>query len=557
MSTCFRKMKPALLLIVSWFLAGHRSPGQNFTEILGRPADSSITMSILFDQAADVYWEYGTSLGIYSLFTPYFIAKKDTALEAVFIHLVPDTRYYYRTRYRPFGTSGSYLAGAEHTFNTQRRVGSTYTFAIEADPHMDTNSAPDAYSLTLQNMLAKNPDFLVDLGDNFMSEKLPVKEQADITSRHLLYRQYYGLVCHSSPLFLVIGNHEGELGWLNDGAPDCLPVMAANTRKMYYPNPYPDGFYSGNNRVENYTGLNENYYAWEWGDALFVVIDPYWYTTKKPGWGWTLGIDQYNWFRDVLATSKSKYKFVFCHHLLGGNGDQARGGTEYADFYEMGGYNADSTWGFNQNRPGWDKPVHALMKDYHVNIFFHGHDHFYGKQEKDGIIYLEVPQPSCKNINANLAAKYGYFNGTFINGRGYVLVTVSGSEVKVDYFKTYLPAEEDANHKNAELAHTFKVNSNTAVKDNNRIPFFMGQNFPNPFNWQTTIGYEIEKQGQVELSVFDVYGREITTLVKQFQPPGHYNVNFDPAEFSATSGIYYCEISVDSYSKTMKMIYLK
>jgi hypothetical protein len=40
------------------------------------------------------------------------------------------------------------------------------------------------------------------------------------------------------------------------------------------------------------------------------------------------------------------------------------------------------------------------MLENKVNIYFHGHDHFYGKQEKDGMIYQEVPQPSAKNIKS-------------------------------------------------------------------------------------------------------------------------------------------------------------
>ena len=58
--------------------------------------------------------------------------------------------------------------------------------------------------------------------------------------------------------------------------------MGRNTRKTYFPNPQPDGFYSGNTAVEKFVGLRENYYAWTLGNALFVVLDPYWYMSKSP-----------------------------------------------------------------------------------------------------------------------------------------------------------------------------------------------------------------------------------------------------------------------------------
>jgi hypothetical protein len=107
-------------------------------------------------------------------------------------------------------------------------------------------------------------------------------------------------VCHSVPLYLILGNHEGEVGWGLDGTANNLAVMASNTRKLYYPNPLPNNFYSGNTEEEPFVGLRENYYAFEWGDALFVVLDPFWYTLKKPDWGWTLGPEQYNWFSKTL-----------------------------------------------------------------------------------------------------------------------------------------------------------------------------------------------------------------------------------------------------------------
>jgi hypothetical protein len=429
-----------------------------FTEILGRPTNSSVTMNILFDQQIDVYWEYGTASGNYNITTPTFPVAKDAPLKVDFTNLTAGTKYYYRTRYRPAGSNSAFQSGPEHSFYTQRPAGTEFVFAIEADPHLDENSDTAAYSLTLKNILAKNPDFLLDLGDTFFSEKQPVVNQDIITARHVLYRPFFGKVCHSSPLYLVSGNHEGESGWLLNGSSTSVPVMAANTRKLYYPNPLQNAFYSGNTKSESFVGLRENYYSWEWGDALFIVLDPYWYTVMKPDWGWTLGADQYNWFKNVITTSRARYKFVFCHQLVGGNGKDARGGSEYAGFFEMGGNNADSSWGFDTNRPGWGKPIHTLMKENGATIFFHGHDHFYGKQDKDGIVYQEVPQPSNKSITNMSAAQYGYVDGILLPGRGFLLVTVSSSNVKVEYVGTYLPGEENAVRKNSSVITSYTIN---------------------------------------------------------------------------------------------------
>ncbi len=553
-------MKNSVGFVFFLILMSHRLTGQNFTEVLGRPTNTAVTMSILFDQQQDVYWEYGTSPGTYNHTTATMTVMKDSCYEVDFTNLDNNTKYYYRTRYRTTGTSVPFSASPEHTFHTQRLPGSTFSFAVEADPHLDTNSNPAAYSLTLQNVLSAQPDFLLDLGDIFMSEKQPVINQAVITSRHLLYRPYFGATCHSVPLFLVIGNHEGENGWQLTGLPTSLPVMAANTRKYYYPNPFPNAFYTGNTKVENFVGLRENYYSWQWGDALFIVLDPYWYTTAKPDWGWTLGVEQYNWFKNVITTSQAKFKFVFCHQLIGGYGNDGRGGSEFAGFFENGGENSDSTWGFDAHRPGWGKSVHTLMVENHASIFFHGHDHCYAKQDKDGLVYQEVPQPSSKNITNFTGSQYGYVNGILMPSRGYILVTVTDSTAKVDYIKTFLPNELTGGHTNGEVAYSYTLRSTvTAVEDHNEegASFQLEQNFPNPFNSTTSIRYRTQVAGNVLITVSDMFGRTVKTLVNQYQLPGTYTVSLSSEQLPREGGICYCRMIAGQYSKTLKMVYIK
>ena len=553
-------MKHSVVFSLVFLMMSHLLVAQTFTEILGRPTNSSVTMSILFDQQVEVYWEYGTSPGAYNQSTAGVTIKKDSCREVDFVNLNSGSKYYYRTRYRPSGSSAAYSASPEHTFHTQRSAGSGFSFAVEADPHLDTNCNFSSYSLTLQNVLGKSPDFLLDLGDTFMSEKQQGVNQTIITNRHLLYRPYFGATCHSVPLFLVIGNHEGENGWLLDGTPNSLPVMAANTRKLYYPNPFPNSFYSGNTKVENFVGLRENYYSWEWGNALFIVLDPYWYTSTKPDWGWTLGQNQYNWYRNVITTSHAKFKFVFCHQLVGGYGNDGRGGSEYAGFFENGGENADSTWGFDTYRPGWGQSVHNLMVENNASIYFHGHDHCYAKQDKDGIVYQEVPQPSSKNITNFTGSQYGYVHGVLMPSRGFLYITVTDSTAKVDYIKTYLPNEATGGHTNGEVAYSYTIKpSVTAVneKSGNDPLFQLEQNHPNPFGSGTAIRYTIQEAGMVRIMVYDMLGRETGTLVNMNQQPGTYTVSLGSDKLTSGRGIYYCRMIAGNDSKTIKMVYVQ
>ncbi|MDD4554779.1 MAG: metallophosphoesterase [Bacteroidales bacterium] len=531
------------------------SYGQDFTEILGRPEVTSVTLSLLAGQSSEFYWEYGTSPGHYPQQTDHIAAVKDVPAEVIFTDLMPDTRYYYRSRSRAAGSTGAFLAGPERSFHTCRSVGSAFSFAVEADPHLDTNSNPDAYLLTLQNIGDQQPDFMFDLGDTFMSEKLSKKTQEEVTARHVLYRPYFGSVCHSVPLYLVLGNHEGEQGWKLDGTSGSLPVMAANTRMRYYPNPLPDSFYSGNEKPEEFVGLRQNYYAMEWGDALFIVLDPYWYTTVKPGWGWTLGPEQYQWFSEVLAGSNARFRFVFCHQLVGGNGNDARGGAEYADFFELGGKNSDFTWGFDDNRPGWGRSIHQLMVDHHVNVFFHGHDHCYAKQDKDGVVYQEIPQPSARNISNFTGAQYGYVNGTFFPNRGFLLVTISDTTAKVEYIRTYLPSEEDATRKNGDVSHSYTLRSNVSGIGQDDTKTTLSVNLrcsPNPVSGNATLSFEVRQACRVQVCINEIFGKKIRVLVDKYLDKGRYSFSLSRSELP--SGLCLCRLITDVGSETIKLV---
>ncbi len=85
--------------------------------------------------------------------------------------------------------------------------------------------------------------------------------------------------------------------------------------------------------------------------------------------------------------------------------------------------------------------------------------------------------------------------------------------------------------------------------------FKLYQNFPNPFNPETTIKYTIKDIGLVTLKVYDILGNEVATLVNEVKQPGNYKVPFSAG--SLASGVYFYNIITESYSKTLKMVILK
>jgi hypothetical protein len=85
--------------------------------------------------------------------------------------------------------------------------------------------------------------------------------------------------------------------------------------------------------------------------------------------------------------------------------------------------------------------------------------------------------------------------------------------------------------------------------------YYLTQNYPNPFNPQTTISFGLPKTGQVRLSVYDLQGRRVATLVDGERAAGVHRVTFDGS--SLASGIYLTHMSADGFAQTRKMILVK
>ena len=424
-------------------------PTHPYDVILGRPTSNSITFSLLAYADQTLSISYGTESGNYTSQTEPITLKASTPQTFQLSNLQPSTEYFY-----------SINDGIENTFHTARPVGSTFTFTIQADSHLDSNVSAQVYLQTLANQRADNPDFVIDLGDTFMTDKY--KPYTDAAPQYLAQRYLFGQLADTAPLFLVLGNHDGE------GAPrgkdaEAMSIWSAQLRTQYFPNPVPNEFYSGNVTPHSTVGDLQNYYAFTWGDALFIVLDPYWYTNSAPSkdqaadlWNPTLGEEQYQWLKSTLETSNAKWKFVFIHQLIGGLEKDGRGGVEVAPYHEWGGLNPDGSYGFDENRPGWESPIHQLLTTHNVTAVFHGHDHLFVHQELDGIVYQEVPQPgSARPNNTNSAADYGYVNGTILGAPGHLRLTVTPEQVTVDYVRSYV--EEKPNQKNGQVDFSYTI----------------------------------------------------------------------------------------------------
>lgn len=451
----------------------------SMTQVLGRPTDHSIVVNVLAPNDLEAYVEYGTNSKKYGAKTVVSKAKSKTPFEISIDKLKPNSRYYYRLRYRVPG-NGSYAAATEYSFQTQRPPGSSFIFDVQADSHPErVKNMFDAmlYARTMAEVRKEHPDFYVTLGDDFSIDQLQVKVTPPVVSQvYINQRQFLGMDGSSAPVFLVNGGHEQGAMYLLNGTPDNPAVWAGNSRNRYYPLPAPDGFYSGDAEPVEFIGMLRDYYAWTWGDALFITLDPYWHSKvpvdtvmgeaggggKKKGgprtrdmWEITHGEAQYRWLKQTLEQSKAKYKFIFAHHVLG----TGRGGVDMSDLYEWGGKNNRGEWEFDKKRPGWELPIHQLMAKYGVSIFFQGHDHIFVRQERDGVVYQETPNPANPFYDHSGPQDFreAYKSGDYLPASGHLRVSVSPEMAKVDYIRSWMPKDETAEHKQGEVAFSYTV----------------------------------------------------------------------------------------------------
>ena len=408
-------------------------------ELVGRVTHHSATVYLHSLIDTETYIAYGYP-GSQVNSTPIQDVPAETRIEHVIPGLDENRQYYYRLYYK--GSGGDAF-----------EEGEPFTFSVVSDEHIHETyirpqdyRAQSLYKRTLKNIARievgqpndiEIPDFMISLGDFAHPESNRGRDAVNLkeaTERYLIQREYIDSICHSIPFYLCLGNHEGELGWLLSEvpSPDDFPVMCTKARKAVIPNPRPNAFYDGNR--ETYPGViqgyREDFYAWAWGDALFIVLDPFWYTREKPygsgtnldGWNWTLGKDQYEWLHAVLN-------------------DPAYG---------------DVTWKFVFNQPegkriGWEHgPVHQMLADAGVSMVFHGHDHLFVWQDEDldGIVYLECPRPCDADYGYGfsedrfITGYYQYAPGDRLPNSGHIQVTVDGANsVTVRYIRSFLAGD--------------------------------------------------------------------------------------------------------------------
>jgi 3',5'-cyclic AMP phosphodiesterase CpdA len=264
-----------------------------------------------------------------------------------------------------------------------------------------------------------SPDFIVHLGDMLDFHKYgfndPPPDGSITRAAYLNYRSLLGDSIARAAHFPTIGNWEGENGTYT--ADEIARSM--QQRWLYVPAPEPTTYPESGSP-------NQDYYAFTWGDALFIVLNVMTYTPTEhllgsnPGLpdDWTLGPAQLAWLGSTLAAATAKWRFLLIHHTVGG-----KAGDDSNSAYGRGGGQAAYV--------GEQAQVHQWMLQYGAQIFFYGHDHVFADMTVDGIHYTLPGNAGA--IWKFSSAETGYAQSWLEHG--WTRVDVSPAQVHVQFIK--------------------------------------------------------------------------------------------------------------------------
>jgi hypothetical protein len=316
------------------------------------------------------------------------------------------------------------------------------------------------------------------------------------------------------PWYYVIGNHDFEtIADFDECKNNIFPTLPGIV------NSGPAGS----------VGTN---YSWDYGNAHFVSVNAYWDGTTNPGadhaTSGDIPVPLRTWIDADLAASSQPHKFVFVHE------------PAYPEVRHIG----DS---LDANETNRDAFVTTLDNN-GTEALFVGHDHYYHHD-------VASEYPLLGNVHQVDA---GQVQGPGSGGDGstIIYVLVDGDMTTYKVFRsttgTFTLFEEwtIGGPLPLILAETKSVPARYSLSDN----------YPNPFNPSTTIKFTMPTSGRVKLSIFDLQGRLISTLVDEVYSVGRHEVIWkgrDNSNRSVSSGTYFYRITTKGFVETKKMLLLK
>jgi hypothetical protein len=248
-----------------------------------------------------------------------------------------------------------------------------------------------------------------------------------------------------------------------------------------------------------------------------------------------------------------------------------------------GGYSYNSWWNYIQGRYTDDSPLEITL------------DGVFGDDSREGILNITIEATNFiewSNIKVRIALIESNIYWHSPNGTDWhhqtmrdMIPSVAGTPIDISQGDTLELSQDftcpsplvprncqlvvfvqsDNGKEVLQTAQVWLDNLDDPVSvddDITGIPsrFELAQNYPNPFNTRTAIDYIIEKRNWVELSIYDLNGRKVTTLVNAIQESGHHQAIWDGTDRDGnelSSGVYFYRLVSGSESIGRRMVLLK
>ena len=443
-------------------------------ELLGKPTNNSITINVIPASAIQYYYRYGTSAGNYTGQSATVDATAGQPSELTITGLSANTKYYYQMVYDGDGsvTDGDFETRTEHSFQTARAKGNSFVFSVTSDWHGNGTAV-------WTDILGEASDFDVDLGDTFMIDGAGVADAPSTTpTRTCADPPSWARSAFPAPSSWRPATMRTKRAgtWMTRRSVSAWPASRPARRSSPRPptaasTPATPTRWRGIDEATYGDELREDYYAWTWGDALFVVIDEYQYTMNLPyapdrrrrkrrfgrpatsgagPWAGRSTTGSSRLSRTATPSTSSSSPTTCSAGSTGASwasgAGYVRGGAEAAAFYEWGGKNASGNYIFDTKRPGWGEPIHQLFVENGVSAYFHGHDHQFAYETREGVVYQEVPSAGGMgsgfsgiytqgNVTTGVAAPYNTIK-VIASGTGHLKIAVTSAKATVSYISS-------------------------------------------------------------------------------------------------------------------------
>ena len=173
---------------------------------------------------------------------------------------------------------------------------------------------------------------------------------------------------------------------------------------------------------------------------------------------------------------------------------------------------------------------------------------------------LELDYTACSDVdacNTGLSIRKGIKEEYLLRSDVSSCLYPCNKQESEDYYTQFHPGCLITDTEYQSDYSQYDCSENLLSLNKNIIPqnFGINQIYPNPFNPITIIDYVLAQNVDVQISIYNINGRLITTLINEFQIAGYHNITWDASSYS--SGIYFLNMFSEAITETKKMVLIK